>query len=208
MRDRPARCSPLDAIGEGALMIAKVLLVPGLWNSGPENWQSYWERERGDCLRVVQANWETPSREDWVVTLERAVAAAPRPVVLAAHSLGCALVAHWAESPRASVGNVRGALLVAPSDVAAPSYPRAASGFDPMPRRPLPFPALVVASSGDPYVTLQRARQFAQDWGARLFEAGPLGHINADSNLGSWPRGQALLDGLFGEGGQSSGPPR
>ena len=189
-------------------MIPKVLLVPGLWNSGPENWQSYWERERSDCVRVVQSDWETPRREDWVLTLETAVAAAPRPVVLAAHSLGCALVAHWAGSPRASVGNVRGALLVAPSDVEAPSYPRGPSGFDPMPQRPLPFAALVVASSDDPYVTLERARQFAQAWGARLFEAGPLGHINADSKLGGWPQGQELVDGLLGEGRQSSGDAR
>jgi predicted alpha/beta hydrolase family esterase len=71
-----------------------VLLLPGLWNSGPENPQSYWERERGDCERVVQREWETPRREEWVATLEQAVRAARAPVVLSAHSLGCALVAH------------------------------------------------------------------------------------------------------------------
>src|SRR3954468_20451227 len=135
---------------------AKVLLLPGLWNSGPENWQSYWERERDDCLRVVQSDWETPRREDWVATLEKAVAAAPDPVVLAAHSLACTLVGHWAGSPGATVRNVRGAppggavrrargpLLVAPSDVGAPSYPKGPRVFEPMPQRPLPFPALVV----------------------------------------------------------------
>ena len=35
-----------------------ILLVPGLWNSGPEHWQSYWERERTDCRRVLQKDWE------------------------------------------------------------------------------------------------------------------------------------------------------
>ena len=178
---------------------AKVLLLPGLWNSGPENWQSYWERERDDCLRVVQSEWETPRREDWVATLEKAVAAAPEPVVLAAHSLACTLVAHWAGSPGATIRNVRGALLVAPSDVEAPSYPKGPRGFEPMPQRPLPFRAVVVASSDDPYVSLPRARQFAQAWGARLFEAGALGNINADSRLGSWPQGQALLGELLGQ---------
>jgi predicted alpha/beta hydrolase family esterase len=178
---------------------AKVLLLPGLWNSGPENWQSYWERERDDCLRVVQSDWETPRREDWVATLEKAVAAAPDPVVLAAHSLACTLVGHWAGSAGATVRKVRGALLVAPSDVEAPSYPKGPRGFEPMPQRPLPFPALVVASSDDPYVSLPRARQFAEAWGARLFEAGALGHINADSKLGSWPQGQALLGELLGQ---------
>ncbi|MFL5362392.1 MAG: alpha/beta hydrolase, partial [Myxococcales bacterium] len=32
-----------------------------------------------------------------------------------------------------------------------------------------------------------------------LFEAGALGHINADSRLGSWPQGQALLGALLGQ---------
>src|SRR5436305_12239296 len=185
-------------------MVPKVLLVPGLWNSGPENWQSYWERERRDCLRVVQSDWETPHREDWVATLDRIVAASPEAVVLAAHSLGCALVAHWAGSPGASIGKVRGAMLVAPSDVEAPSYPPGPRGFGPMPGRMLPFAAVVVASSDDPYVTLERARQFARAWGADLVDAGPLGHINAESKLGSWPQGQAILEGLVRERRQSS----
>src|SRR4051812_16245711 len=102
----------------------RVLLLPGLFNSGPEHWQTYWERERADCLRVEQSDWETPRRADWVETLERAVAREQEPVVLAAHSLACALVAHWAGVAGAqTLGRVRGALLVAPSDVEAPTYP-------------------------------------------------------------------------------------
>src|SRR3954468_10163898 len=115
----------------------KVLLVPGLWNSGPENWQSYGERERGDCVRVVQSDWETPRREDWVRTLEKAVATAPEPVVLAAHSLACTLVAHWAGSPGATGGNGGGAVMVAPGAVEAPPSPKGPRGFEPMPRRTL-----------------------------------------------------------------------
>src|SRR3954452_9087064 len=129
---------------------AKVLLLPGLWNSGPENWQSYWERDRDDCLRVVQSDWETPRREDWVATLEKAVAAVPEPVVLAAHSLACTLVGHWAGSPGATVRKIRGALLVAQGAAGARRSPRGPRGFEPMPQRRLPFPALVVASSDDP----------------------------------------------------------
>ena len=60
-----------------------VLLLPGLYNSGPEHWQTFWERERTDCRRVEQAEWNTPRREDWVATLEREVSTAPRPVVVA-----------------------------------------------------------------------------------------------------------------------------
>src|SRR5260221_4339837 len=145
-----------------------VLLIPGLWNSGPENPQSYWERERGDCVRVVQENWGTPRRQVWVETLERTVRATPGALVLSAHSLGCALVAHWAQSVGASVGRIRGALLVAPSDVEAPTYPPGTSGFDPMPQRKLPFKTIVAASSNDTFVSLERASAFAAAWGARL----------------------------------------
>src|SRR5260370_2957865 len=164
-----------------------VLLVPGLWNSGPENWQSYWEREGGDCVRVVQSDWETPQRSDWVATLERAVNGARERVVLAADSLGCCLVAHWAGAEGASVAKVRGALLVAPSDVEAPSYPAGTVGFEPMPRQRLPFAAVVVASSDDRYVSLVRAREFAAAWGARLVAAGTLGPNKSPSVPGDPP---------------------
>jgi uncharacterized protein len=172
----------------------RVLLLPGLWNSGPENWQSYWQREYG-FERVVQRDWETPDRAEWVATLDRAINASTVPAVLVGHSLGCCLIAHWAA---AHSGPVRGALLVAPSDVDAPSYPSCTTGFQPMPLNRLRFPSIVAASSDDMYVTLERARHFAQAWGAELEVVGAYGHINADSQLGLWPQGVALLDRLRG----------
>jgi predicted alpha/beta hydrolase family esterase len=176
----------------------RVLTVPGLWNSGPEHWQTYWERERGDCTRVQQDEWETPRRHDWVARLEETVRAADGPVVLAAHSTACATVAHFAaDADPAVLAKVIGALLVGPSDVEAPSYPAGPDGFDPMPLRPLPFRTIVVASTDDEYVTLERAEEFSKAWGARLVVAGALGHINSASGLGAWPQGQALLDELI-----------
>ena len=59
-----------------------------------------------------------------------------------------------------------------------------------MPLARLPFPATVIASSDDPYVTLARARAFAAAWGAAFVDAGALGHINAASGLGDWPAGR------------------
>ena len=119
-------------------------------------------------------------------------------MVLAAHSLGCCLVAHWAAAvyPHGG-GNVQGALLVAPSDVDAPTYPAGTTGFTPMPLARLPFPSIVVASTDDEYLGLARAEQFAAAWGSRLEVAGPLGHINSASRLGSWPQGFALLRELL-----------
>ena len=88
------------------------------------------------------------------------------------------------------------AFLVAPSDTEAPSYPDCTTGFQPMQFEPLPFPAIVVASSNDPYVAPQRARQFAQAWGAEYVEIGDAGHINGDAGYGPWPEGEQLLQDL------------
>ncbi|HEV7518272.1 MAG TPA: alpha/beta hydrolase, partial [Thermoanaerobaculia bacterium] len=170
--------------------------------SGPEHWQSYWEREHPGFRRVEQRDWETPDRREWVETLDRVIAAETSPVVLAAHSLGCCLVAHWAASHGGHGGHkghgglVQGALLVAPSDVEAPGFPTGPTGFAPMPTASLPFPSIVVASSDDEYVTVARAERFAAAWGSRLAVVGPLGHLNSASGLGSWPEGSALLGEL------------
>jgi predicted alpha/beta hydrolase family esterase len=137
-----------------------------------------------------------------VATLDAAIAALDGPAVLVAHSSSCALVAHWARaaSPEHRA-RVRGALLVAPSDPEGPLYPAGPTGFAPVPLDRLPFPSIVVASTDDPYVTSARARAYAEGWGSRYVMAGPRGHLNAESGLGDWPAGRALLDQLRAGGG-------
>src|SRR5438034_7658261 len=93
---------------------ARVLVLPGLGSSGPDHWQTLWE-ERYGYERVVQDDWDRPSLAAWVDRLDESIGRAPGPVVLVAHSLGCAALAHWAT--RAPTGNVVGALAVAPADV-------------------------------------------------------------------------------------------
>jgi 2-methylisocitrate lyase-like PEP mutase family enzyme/predicted alpha/beta hydrolase family esterase len=174
--------------------MTRALILPGLFNSGPEHWQSRWERDDPSLVRVEQRNWDTPGRDEWVATLEAAVAAAGPNVVLVAHSTGCPLVAFWAARTKRTI---RGALLVAPSDTEAPSYPDGPTGWRPMPLAPLPFTSVVVASSNDQFCALDRARAFARAWGSRFVNVGAAGHINADSGLGSWPDGRALLAELL-----------
>jgi serine hydrolase len=175
-------------------MTTHTLILPGLYNSGPEHWQTQWERIDPTCMRVEQADWATPRCADWVATLDAAIAASDGPVVLVAHSSSCALVAHWARSATAPQWmRVRGALLVAPSDPEGPSYPVGPTGFAPMPRDRLPFPSIVVTSTNDEYVTLAQAVSYAADWGSTLVNIGATGHINGASNLGTWPAGRALL---------------
>jgi predicted alpha/beta hydrolase family esterase len=66
-----------------------------------------------------------------------------------------------------------------------------------MPLAPLPFPALLVASSNDPYCSIERARLLAERWGAAFVEGGDLGHINAASGHGPWPEGVLRFGGFL-----------
>ena len=123
-------------------------------------------------------------------------------MLLVAHSLSCLLVAHWVQEANSSderahrLAQVSGALLVAVPDPGAKAFPPEASGFRNPPARPLPFPALVVASSDDPYATTAYAQQQAAAWQADFVDVGACGHINAASQLGEWPQGWALLEAL------------
>ena len=65
-----------------------------------------------------------------------------------------------------------------------------------MPRNRLPFPSIAVASTDDPYVTLERSAELAHAWGSELVNIGPAGHVNSASGLGDWPAGFALLERL------------
>jgi predicted alpha/beta hydrolase family esterase len=173
-------------------MACDVLILAGPWDSGPRHWQTLWQHKHPEWLRVPHRDWTNPECHEWVAELDAAIAASEdSPPILVAHSLGCALVAHWAQS--GSPLKVAGAFLVAPSDVDAPSYPREAEGFAPMPLAKLPFPSILVASANDPYVSIERARVFAEAWGSRFVAIGDAGHINADSGYGEWPEGEQML---------------
>jgi hypothetical protein len=175
-------------------MNAPVLVLPGYADSGPEHWQSRWEAADPSCRRVVQRDWFSPGLAEWREVLDRAIAACDQPPVLAAHSLGCALVAHHVA---AGGRPVKAALLVAPADVEMVAMVlEAVQSFVPLPLVPMPFPSIVVASTDDPYVSAERASAFARAWGSRLVTLQGAGHINTDSGYGEWREGRRLLDEL------------
>jgi predicted alpha/beta hydrolase family esterase len=183
--------------GEGMIALEdQVLVVPGLYTSGPGHWQTRWEKEFG-FARVEQKDWDAPRCEDWVRTLDRTVAAQRLPVFLVAHSLGCITIAHWASNAESAVSQkVKGALLVAPSDVERPEFSPGAVGFSPIPLDRLPFRSIVVASTNDPYISLARAEQLATGWCADFENIGAAGHITTVDGFGPWPQGIELLDRL------------
>lgn len=173
-------------------MNSPVLVVPGIGNSGPSHWQSVWQAAFPDWQRLAADDWDQVVCDDWVAAIERQLAAIGRDPMIVAHSLGCLAVVHWATR---STRNIRGALLVAPPDPASTAFPReAASGFAPVPLQRLRFPTTVVASSNDPYGSMDYVRACTSAWGSELVEAGAKGHLNAASNLGNWPEGFQLLE--------------
>ncbi|HEX5805256.1 MAG TPA: alpha/beta hydrolase [Macromonas sp.] len=171
---------------------SQVLVLPGWHSSGPAHWQSRWESLHG-YRRVDQHDWTTPRRGDWLARLDEVVLGTDGPVLLVAHSLGCVLLAAWAKFS-CQRDRVQGALLVAPADTEQDALRVQLPGWAPLVREPLPFDSVVVASSNDPFCTLARAQSLAHGWGSRFLDAGPLGHLNADSGLGDWPEGHALLE--------------
>jgi predicted alpha/beta hydrolase family esterase len=174
-------------------MAPTVLVFPGIGNSGPEHWQSLWEQSHPDFVRISQRDWDNPVCAEWVAELERTVQRLGPSVVVAAHSLACLAVAHWAARPHAAI---KAALLVAVPDPDGPGFPGEAVGFSPVPVRRFSFPSIVVASTDDPYGSLAHAEACASAWGSRLVNIGAAGHINAASNLGPWPDGYRLLEEL------------
>lgn len=172
----------------------RILLLPGWQNSGDGHWQTRWERQHG-FEPVLQDDWWWPRRGDWMVRLEDTLLADDRPALLVAHSLGCHLVAAWAAHSRHGA-RVAAALLVAPPDLERPELPPQLQGWAPVIRRRLPFASTAVLSSDDPFSAADRSLALAADWGSEVVTLAAAGHVNADSGLGDWPEGLALLRGL------------
>jgi uncharacterized protein len=166
-------------------------IIPGLGNSGPQHWQTYFEQQLPDAKRIEQKEWDAPDCTDWLDTIDAALEGYDmKTVVLIGHSLGCTTIAHWAKR---SGQIIKGALLVAPSDIESPVYEFPATGFTPIPVQQLPFPTITVTSADDVWVSPERAAYFAQCWGSRFVNIGNAGHINAASGYYNWQQGLDLL---------------
>lgn len=171
-----------------------ILILPGLGNSGEKHWQTAWERLYPSFIRINQVDWERPICEDWIKTIEGKIQEiGAENIILVGHSLACSTIGYWAAKYKTSI---KGALLVAPSDTEADSYPEGTTGFTPMPTATLPFKTITVTSDDDYYVSLERATFFAEKWGSKLVVLSALGHINGDSDLGNWDFGLSLLKEL------------
>jgi len=173
-----------------------ILLLPGWQNSGPGHWQTRWEHQHGD-VRVNQDDWFWPRRGDWMARLDEVVQQLPdtSSLLVAAHSLGCHLVAAWAAHSR-HAARVQGALLVAPPDLEREEVPPQLYSWRPVVKQALPFRSCGVLSRDDPFGGFAPVASLLAGWGATVHDAGARGHLNADSGLGDWPEARGWLRAL------------
>jgi predicted alpha/beta hydrolase family esterase len=175
---------------------ADLLIIPGLGGSGPDHWQSRWQSKLPTARRVEQQDWDCPTLSAWQARLAEAIAESERPIVLIAHSLGVILVGHVLS--RAGPNRVAGAFLVAPPSASAvTALAEIDPAFVPFPGTALPCPSVMVASTDDPYATVEDTAELASTWGSSFLNAGAAGHINPDSGHGPWPEGLMAFAGFL-----------
>ena len=136
--------------------------------SRPEHWLRRWADAHPEYRWAPEPPGPPLVLRDRVAALEAEISRSNEPAILIAHSAGCITAVVWAAR---HTGPVRAALLVTPPCI---------DGFEPdvagdlawaVPRSRLPFHAVVVASHTDPYTTFAQFGQYAEDWGADLFDA-------------------------------------
>jgi predicted alpha/beta hydrolase family esterase len=162
----------------------RVLVAPGLHDSGPEHWQSRWQRLYPTFERVQQDDWSHPDLPAWSARVAAVRRRDLRPTLIVAHSFGCLASVH---SIVADPQSIAGVLLVGPAD------PDKFGVAPLLPATPLPCPSIMIASTDDPWMPLERAERWAARWGSNFVNAGALGHINAESGLKDWLAGQHQL---------------
>lgn len=179
-----------------AFAAADILVIPGRGGSGPEHWQSHFERSHANARRVEQDDWDQPDIDAWARRIAAASQERDAPVLAVAHSFGCLALARAAQSFGARID---AALLVAPADPARFAIP------DALVRSRLAFSSLLIASENDPWLRAWQARELAASWGSGYLNLGLVGHINVASGFGKWPAVDQFAETIWRE---ATGGPR
>jgi predicted alpha/beta hydrolase family esterase len=167
------------------------LILPGFGNSGDNHWQTFFETQLDNCKRIEQLSWDNPIMSDWIENINIKVSGYNREnLIVITHSLGGIALAHCAVKYPTLI---KGALIVAPPDIEFPCIKLPLDTFLPIPVNKLPFPSLIIASTNDPWATIERTQLFANNWGSEVRFIGNAGHINADSGHFQWFEGIDFL---------------
>lgn len=165
----------------------RLLIVPGLHDSGEAHWQTWLERQHRGALRVRQRDVSTPDLQRWSERIDATVDVQPEDGFIAvAHSFGSlALADHLARRPDSPI---RAALLVAPAD------PDKFGLAEELPQHRLPRPLTLIYSMNDPWFSAAGARRWARLWGAHAINLGSAGHINTEAGFGPLPIAKRWVD--------------
>jgi predicted alpha/beta hydrolase family esterase len=165
----------------------RLLIIPGLHDSGPNHWQTWLQGQYRDALRVTQRDPSQPDLERWAARIQRTLeAAGPGEWLAVAHSFGClALARHLADRADSPI---REALLVAPAE------PDKFGIAEALPHQRLPRRTRLIASSTDPWMSAASAARWAYRWGASFSNLGPVGHINAEAGFGPFPLAKSWIE--------------
>jgi predicted alpha/beta hydrolase family esterase len=159
----------------------RVLIVPGLYGSGEDHWQTWLQHRSRGSRRVEQSDWAVPDLDGWAARIGETLELAPRGErwIAVAHSFGClALLRHL---QLRGAGGIHAAILAAPAD------PRRFGAEEQVLRRSPLRETLVVASRNDPWLSFDGARAWSTCWDVPLLDAGEVGHINPAAGFGPWP---------------------
>jgi predicted alpha/beta hydrolase family esterase len=165
----------------------RLLIVPGLHDSGAGHWQTWLESHHGRrAVRVRQTDWSKPELDAWAQRIETTLAREPHARwVAVAHSFGClALLRHLAVGGQ----GILGALLVAPAD------PEKFGISAKLPHARLSVPSVVLASETDPWMRFESVCAWARVWGTQVIGLGDAGHVNVESGHGRLPQAKALVE--------------
>jgi predicted alpha/beta hydrolase family esterase len=176
----------------------RILVVPGLHDSGPGHWQTWLQGQYRGAVRVVQSDWHRPDLSAWSERIAQTLARHdPRTEwVAVAHSFGCLALAHhlglhnaMSKGPlTAGLAHIRAALMVAPAD------PDKFGVTHHLPTQGLGLPATLVGSNTDPWMRADQAQAWAARWGVNFHNLGDAGHINVESGFGPWPLARYKVD--------------
>ena len=169
-------------------------IIPGYQGSGHGHWQTWIGTKEPTFHRIGQRDWNNPDISEWAANIDKAIAGYnPDTVILVAHSLGCLTVAEWVKKYNR---RVKAALLVAPPDARIVNQKINHKLINGDPKVKFPFRSTLVASSNDPWISIDKASFYARSWGSEFVNIGDAGHINTLSGYGEWEQGYEILKNL------------
>ena len=173
-----------------------IVNVPGYTNAGPAHWQTLLENKFTNFKRVMQQDWLSPLREEWMQGIEETVSAIDGDIILVGHSCGAVAIAQWALACDSS--KVKGALLVAPADIDSDSAIEAIHVQRPLPNDVLPFSTKLIYSDNDDHSSAARSKQMGENWGSELILVKGASHFHTEAGFGEWPEAEKWIEQLAG----------